>query len=138
MPTLYIIIKIPRHVLHTLPELNQRIIPMILQIFMAVILKAHFVAGHQDDARPDHAGEGDGARAHPAGGQQGGPGGAAGGPHRRGDGPRPDLGLLLRREQRQEQDQRQRGLRRDRQRDEPQVVGRQGQGDRLHLLRKRR
>lgn len=89
--------------------------------------------GHQDHEGPDHEGQGHGEGAHPAGRQQGGPGEPAGGAHGGGDGPGANLGLLLRREQRQAQDQRQRSLRGDRQRNE--LKERQSRPrDRVHLL----
>ena len=56
------------------------------------------------------------------------------GSHRGGNGPGSDLGLRLRRIQRQESDQRQRGVCRDRARDEPQAHG-EGQRDRVYVLR---
>lgn len=76
------------------------------------------VPGHQADEGADHAREGLGARAHPAGGQQGGPGaparGGAGGGTRAGAA----VGLPLRGGVGQEPHQRQRDVRGDRARNE--------------------
>ena len=90
--------------------------------------------GHQDDAGPDCAGQGLGPGAHPSCWQQGGPGEPARGTDRRGHGPGPDLGLPLCRGERQEPDERERGVCGNCAGDEH-ATGQQGPGNHLYLLR---